>query len=140
MVLNLLMSDKLGFKLLPRFCELDGLGHINNAIFLQWFEQARTPIFEMFNPSLDLAAWNLIIARTEVDYLKPVGLKSEVLILTYLSKIGNSSMIIEHELYQDGKKAAHGKAAMIHFDYANKKSVSIPDDIKQKLLPYLNIY
>ena len=116
------MMKQLKLKIQPRFSELDGLGHINNSVFLQWFEQARTPIFEIFNPSLDLKKWNLIIARTEVDYLKPVSLESIIEIRTYLSKIGNSSMIIEHELYQNDIKAAHGKAVMIQFNYELEKA------------------
>jgi acyl-CoA thioester hydrolase len=120
----------------PRFSELDGLGHINNSVFLQWFEQARTPIFEIFNPELDLKKWNLIIARTEVDYLKPVSLNSTVEVHTYLSKVGNSSMVIEHELYQNGIIAAKGKAVMIQYNYAIEKSQPITEAQRNKLIPF----
>lgn len=106
----------------PRFNETDALGHINNSVFLTWFEHARIPIFRIFTPDLDPKKWELIIARTETDYLKQVLPSSEVLVKTWLSKIGNSSMTVEHELFQFGEKAAHGRAVMIRFDYARQKA------------------
>ena len=56
------------YKVSPRFCETDALGHINNTVFPVWFEEARTPIFEMFIPTLEIKKWNLILARIELDF------------------------------------------------------------------------
>lgn len=131
------MKMKLKLEIEPRFCELDGLGHINNASFLFWFEQARTPLFKYFNKDLELDKWNLIIARNEVDYFAPVELTPFVEIETFFSKIGNSSMQIEHILYQNGVKKAHGKSFMIHYDYKAEKSVKIPSHIREKLESHL---
>ncbi len=131
------MRKELQYEISPRFCELDGLGHINNSIYLQWFEQARTPLFKIFNPSLSLDKWNLIIARTEVDYTLPFKIDGIVHIKTYLSKIGNSSMIIEHELFQKNQKAAHGRAVMIHYNYDLNKSISIPENYRKQLEDFL---
>lgn len=114
----------------PRFNESDALGHINNAVFLTWCEHARVPLFKIFTPDLDTKKWELIIARNEIDYLKEVSPTSNVLIKTFLSKIGNSSMTVEHELFQNDAKVAHCKTAMIHFDFTNKKA--IPIDAKQR--------
>lgn len=50
-------------ELKPRFSELDGLGHINNTTLPIWFEHARTPLFEIFNPDLKLDGWNLILKK-----------------------------------------------------------------------------
>jgi len=121
----------------PRFCELDGLGHINNASFLEWIEQARIPLFRIFNPTLDLKKWNLILARNEIDYLFPVEFGSEVKIETYFSKIGNSSIKMEHELFQNGEIVARASGVIIHYDYDQKKSVPINQQIREQLKNYL---
>ena len=114
----------------PRFNETDALGHISNTVFLSWCEHARVPLFKIFTPDLDTKKWEPIIARNEVDYLKEVSPTSYVLIKTYLSKIGNSSMTVEHELYQNEIKVAHCKTAMIHFDFTSRKA--IPMEARQR--------
>ena len=130
------MSEKIKLTITPRFCELDGLGHINNAVPLEWCETARIPLFKIFTPGLELDQWRLIIVRNEVDYIKQIDYGTDVLVETYLSKLGNSSMNVEHELFQGGDKVAHVKCIMIHFDYKTNKSVTIPDEERKKLGRY----
>lgn len=121
----------------PRFNETDALGHINNTTLPVWFEQARTPIFRYFTPDLDPQNWHLIIAKIDVEFLAELYLQHEVEVRTYFSKIGNSSMTIVHEAWQQGKLCAKGHTVMVHFDHDNKGSKPIPDDIKAQLLPHL---
>ena len=56
------------FRTSPRFCDTDALGHLNNGAFFNLFEEARCGIFKIFNPSLNISKWSLIVARVEVDY------------------------------------------------------------------------
>ncbi|MRI33204.1 thioesterase [Endozoicomonas sp. OPT23] len=121
----------------PRFCETDALGHINNTVVPEWFEHARTPIFKMFTPDLDTNNWKLIIARIEVEYTAQLQYNSDVILKTCLEKVGNSSMYIHHEAWQNDVLAARGKAVLIHYDYENECSSPIPDSIRQKLMEHL---
>jgi len=124
-------------KMKPRFSETDALGHINNTSVPMWFEQGREPLFEFFVPTMKPEDWNLIIARIEVDFLAQLEFRHEVTIKTWLSKMGNSSMQITQEAWQEGKCCARGKAAMIHFDYETNTAAAIPDDIRQVLESHL---
>lgn len=121
----------------PRFKDTDALSHINNASFITWIEEARTPIFKIFNPDLSIEKWNLIIARVEMDFLAQCYYGKTVAIESLIEKIGNSSLTIQHELSQDGVKIGKGKSIMVHFDYHTNKSVPIPDHIKEALKPHL---
>lgn len=122
----------------PRFNDTDGLGHINNAAVVTWFEEARRPIFEFFIPDLDPKKWNLILARVEVDYLKQAHYQSQTQIQTYFEKIGNSSMTIIQKAIQNGEVVAQGKCIMVHFSYETNTSSPIPDDIRSKLEKHLS--
>ena len=121
----------------PRFSDTDGLGHISNTAFPVWFETSRTTLFKIFHPSLDLKTWPLIIARTEIDFLAQTYWGTEVIVKTYLSKLGNSSCTVVHEVWQKEKMVAKGLAIMIYFDYQSNKSVAIPDDIRDQLTIHL---
>ncbi|GLQ32414.1 acyl-CoA thioesterase [Litoribrevibacter albus] len=121
----------------PRFCETDALGHINNTVVPMWFEQGREPIFEFFVPSMKPEDWNLIIARIEVDFLAQLEFRHEVEIKTWLAKIGNSSMQVTQEVWQQGQCCARGSAALIHFDYGTNTATAIPEDIRVQLEAHL---
>lgn len=117
----------------PRFNETDALGHINNTVVPVWFESARVPIFKIFNPEQNLAAWNLIIAKVEVNYLAQMHYQPEVEIRSYISKIGNSSLTILQQVWQSGKCVAWGECVMVKFDYQSNKSSPISEDEKRQL-------
>lgn len=117
----------------PRFGDMDGLGHINNTVLPVWFEQARNPIFRIFTPDLDPGKWKLIMVRTEFDFLDELFYGMDVEIKSYVLKIGNTSFTVGHEAWQDGKLRAKGKAVMVHYDFHLKKSLEIPDYIRQSL-------
>lgn len=117
----------------PRFNDTDALGHINNASYATWFEEARRPVFEFFVPDLDTKKWNLIIARTEIDYLAQGLYQNKTTIKTWVEKIGNSSFVLGQEVFQEDKPIARGKSFMVHFDYKEQKSKPIPDEIRKKL-------
>lgn len=117
----------------PSFSDTDALGHINNARYVTWFEDARRPVFELFIPDLDPKKWNLIIARIEVDFLAQGYYQKETTVKSWVEKIGNSSFVLVQEAVQEGKPICRGKAFMVHFNYATQKSAAIPETIRTKL-------
>ncbi len=121
----------------PRFVETDALGHINNTVLPVWFEDARTPLFRLFTPDLDINNWHLIIAKIEVEFVGELFYGKDVEIRTYLTKLGNSSMMIAHEAWQEGRIGARGSAVMVHFDHDTKQSVTIPEPIRAQLSEHL---
>lgn len=128
-------------KITPRFGDSDGLRHINNIALVEWFEVGRNPIFRMFTPDLDLnyENWKLILVRTEFDYLGQMYYGHDVEIRSYITHIGNTSFIIGHEAWQDEKLKAKGKAVIVHYDFINKNTMTIPDDIRTQLKEHLII-
>ncbi|EMP55752.1 acyl-CoA thioesterase [Marinobacter koreensis] len=117
----------------PRFSDTDALGHISNTSLPVWFEQGRTPIFRIFHPDLEVETWPLILARMEIDLLAQSYWHMPVEIRTGVGKIGNSSVHVVQEAWQNGKQIARGIAVLIHFDYNSEKSVPIPQEIKDQL-------
>jgi acyl-CoA thioester hydrolase len=121
----------------PRFSETDALGHINNTVIPNWFEKAREPLFRFFTPDLDPKNWQLIIARIEVDFKAEIFYMHEVTMKTWLEKLGNSSMIVVQQVWQNGNLCAEGRAVVIHFDWTSKKSKTIPDGIRNQLILHI---
>ncbi|MGB0894136.1 MAG: acyl-CoA thioesterase [Parashewanella sp.] len=118
----------------PRFSETDGLGHISNTVIPIWFEGARDPIFELFNPTMDLNQWNLILAGFTVNFNLPTYYGKPVIIETSISKLGRSSFEVYQRCIQDGVQTAEGRTTMVHYDYENEKSIAISDSIKETIM------
>lgn len=120
----------------PRFAETDALGHLSNTTLPIWFEEAREPIFKLFNPELNLDAWSLILARIEVDFVRQIFYGRDVVIRSFITKVGTSSFTVLQEAWQKGELVSRGTAVMVHFDYKTQKSAAIPEPIKEALLAH----
>ncbi len=119
----------------PRVGETDALGYINNTVIPQWFECARNPLFKLMSPdsNLDLREWNLTLAKMTVDFQMPLQFGYDVEIKTFISRVGNSSMDVYQEAWQHNQLHATGTAVMVHLDFKSRKSLPIPDSVKQKM-------
>ena len=118
----------------PRFCETDGLGHINNTVIAQWFEGAREPVFRWFTPDLSLDKWQLILAKTTVEFHAELHYGHDIQLKTFISRVGSSSFDVYQEAWQQEKKCASGTAVMVHFDFKTKKSKKISKSVVEKML------
>ena len=121
----------------PRFCDTDALGHINNTKVPIWFEGARDPVFQWFTPDLNPNKWQLILAKISVDFHAQMYYGKDMMVKTYISRIGSSSFDVYQELWQDQIKCASGKAIMVHFCFEKQKPSPIPDHIKQQMQQHL---
>ena len=114
--------------------ETDGVGHINNVFFPIWFEGGRREIFRIFSPNLDFVNWKLALVKVTVEYLDQLYLAEEVEIRTGIQKIGNSSFTIKEQIHQTNRLCAKGEAIYVNYNFKEKKSESISNEIRDKLL------
>lgn len=110
----------------PRLSETDGLGHINNGVLPVWFEEARKGLFRIFNPTLSLKAWNLILKKFEIEIVQQIFHEEPVTIHTGIAHIGRTSFIVHQVAEQKGRKVAMGSTVLIHFDYGTNLPAPIP--------------
>ena len=122
-----------------RFSDIDAVGHVNNAVYLTYFEEARLSYWR------DAIHWNLredgvIVGRSEVNYLKPILLQDEIACYVRTTRIGNSSFDIMHILVKitpNGEEiCTTGKTVCISYDYAANKSIPIPAIERQRMIEY----
>ena len=118
---------------MPRVSETDGVGHINNVFVPIWFEAGRREIFRIFSPKLDFVNWKLALVKVTVEYVDQLYLAEDVEIRTGIKKIGNSSFTIKEEIYQTDRLCATGEAVYVNYNFKEKKSESISNEIRDKL-------
>ncbi|WCK54911.1 thioesterase family protein [Aneurinibacillus sp. Ricciae_BoGa-3] len=116
----------------PRVSETDGVGHINNTTIPIWFEAGREEIFRILTPDLSFTNWRAVIVNMNVDYVKEVFYGADVEIRTWISKVGNSSFVVEEELFQQGALCAKGISTYVNFNQALHKAETIPAEVRQQ--------
>jgi acyl-CoA thioester hydrolase len=92
-------------EVVVRFGECDGLGHVNNGTYFTYMEEARMDIFRLFNPTLELSKWNLIVASTRCDFLQQVTYAETLKIFTWISRIGLWSITLSKTHPESGSPA-----------------------------------
>ncbi len=121
----------------PRFSDTDALGHINNTVIPVWFLEAREPVLRLFSPTLDMQTAALAVVRIEVDYLAETRFGSDVEIRTRVARLGNSSLQLAQEVWQDDHLTARGLATLVNFDPQARRATPIPEAARQALSEHM---
>jgi acyl-CoA thioester hydrolase len=116
-----------------RFSDLDGMGHVNNAVFSEYIEEARLAWFGQYAPDEPMPLQDVILARTEIDFRAPVGFGETVAIGVRPSRVGTKSFEFEFELRVSDRLVAEAKSVLVGYDYASGSSVEVPERWRRKL-------
>ena len=129
-----------------RFRDLDALGHVNSAVFLTYFEQARLAFRLALQPgvapgeAVDPARIGFVVARAECDYASPVRLGERLLVGCRAVDFGTSSFAFEYLIVAAGgsvdaevRLVASGRTVQVTWDGATGKKTPVPDDLKKQI-------
>lgn len=119
--------------ILPRFSEVDVLGHVTNTALPVWFEEGRQEIFRHFSREASMRDLTLILRRYEIDFLQQIQPGHEVRIETRIENIGRSSLSIVQQAFQFEALVASGRCVMVHFDYTTSASRAIDAEQRRAL-------
>jgi len=112
-----------------RFRDLDSLGHVNNAVFLTYLEEARIA----YLLPLGAEASSMILARVEIDFRAPLRMGDELEIGVRSSGVGTKSFELAYEVRVGDTVAAEAKTVIVSFDYASGRSVELPESWREAL-------
>jgi acyl-CoA thioester hydrolase len=113
-----------------RFRDLDGMAHVNNAVFLTYLEQAR---LAWFGDSDVQPLRDVILARTEIDFRAPLHMGEVVEIGVRSSHVGTKSFELEYELQAGGRVVAEAKSVLVGYDYERAESTPVPERWRRRL-------
>jgi acyl-CoA thioester hydrolase len=117
-----------------RFRDLDGMGHVNNAVFLTYFEVARAFYWRAALGEEEMARLRTyVVARAEVDYRSPVTLSDELVCHVRVASFGRSSFAMEYLMLdrQSGRVVAEGKTVQATYDYGAGRSRPLDETLKE---------
>ncbi len=115
-----------------RFGDLDAMRHLNNVVFLRYFETARIAFMRELFPKHDPAhpettKSGLIFAECHINYRSPVHFDEELTIRCHVSDIARSSFRVPFEMHAGERLCAEGYGVLVGFDYAAQRATPLPD-------------
>jgi acyl-CoA thioester hydrolase len=125
-----------------RYGDMDTLGHVNNAKYLTYTEQARIAYFHergIWDGSV--SRLGVIVAHISIAYKAPLTMQDGTIDLwTRVSRLGTKSFDIETLVMaqRDGQPllAASATTVMVVFDYTANSSVALPDSWRAIFMDY----
>lgn len=122
-----------------RWSDMDAFGHVNNARVLTLYEEARVAL--MFRAAraqgLTSMAQGVVIARHEVDYLRPVDHSESVRIDLWVEQLRWASFTLGYELFDDGQVASRARSVLVPYDLAAGRARRLSPEEREFLTPYL---
>ena len=116
-------------KTKTRWKDLDAFQHINNAVFLSYFEDARIALFDRWN--LEPKGKSLIVAKVVANYYKQLLHPSDFVIGQKVSRVGNSSFDIQSTMFNEKDEAiSDAVITCVCFDFDSQTTQPVYDLIK----------
>ncbi len=117
-----------------RWGDQDAFNHVNNTMFFRYFESSRIAYFEKIGFTGNLGDYGPILAETKCRFWKPLTYPDTILVGVRTTKIGTSSIIMEH-IIESPKSgvAATGEGVVVSYDYKNNKKVPIPKEVREAI-------
>ena len=131
------MTHLFSHRIEVRFRDCDPLGHVNNAAYLTYLEQARLFYWRSmwgFGSEAAAALPGVIMARAEIDYKRPAKYGQLLDVRIGLAGIGRTSFTYDYEVVDEaGEVVAAARTVQVMYDYAAATPVPIPADIRTKM-------
>ena len=123
-----------------RYGDLDPQGHVNNARYLTYMEQARISYIHALGlwPGGSFLDVGIILADVSVTFHAPILFGQQVRVGVRVSQIGNKSLSMEYCLEDgsSGQQLASGLSVLVAYDYREGRSMPVPEDWRSAILQF----
>jgi acyl-CoA thioester hydrolase len=129
-----------GYRLVRKqeieFRDIDGLGHVNNAVYLNFLESAKVLYFREVVEATDLGQLG-IVADVQIAFRSPSFFGETLDVGVRVSHVGTKSLQFEFELRgPDGRLVAEASSVHVTFDYETRTAIPVPEAWRSRIEAY----
>lgn len=108
--------------------DTDALGHVNNAVYVNWFEEVRTRYVCDRRGIKDMTQVDFILASTTIHFRSPVYMLETIDMRCAPVRIGTTSWELAYEgrSRDGGRLVVEGSSTQVHYDYEARAKAPIP--------------
>lgn len=116
------------------FRDLDVMNHINNAVYVTWFETVRTRYVGELMEIDEPRALPIILAELKCRYVAPGVWGEDVTIGCGVSRLGTKSFDLAYAVSTvSGKSLVIGHTVQVFYDYERQASAVLPASFRQRV-------
>lgn len=120
-----------------RFRDCDAMGHVNNAVYLTYLEQARFAYWKAADIGRLAGDVSYIIARVEIDYRAPATTGEALDVAIAVTRLGRASFTMVYEIRNpEGRLVATATSVQATYDYSVGRTVPLSDAIKRRIAEF----
>jgi len=119
-----------------RWGDMDMMGHVNNAVYFRYIEQARVDWLDRLGCAPNPQGEGPVIINARCTFLKQLEYPGEIDVLTFVGEFGRTSFETWHEIRRVDSPdvlAAEGGAKVVWVNFPAQKSTPVSDALKQRL-------
>lgn len=133
------MDAKVRAEVRVRFADVDAMGHVNNAHYFTYFEQARVEYFKLFHElnfvtMRDPPENSVILASIRCDFRSPAYLDEVLFVKIRARTLKRSSFVFEYEIEEStsGRVVAVGESVQVYFNYRDNKPLPLTPELRKR--------
>lgn len=117
--------------------DMDAMGHVNNTVYLRYFETARIAYFERVGLMAHMEQTGIgpILGSESCQFRLPVTYPDTVSVGTRIPKIGADRFTMEFFVvsHKHRKVAAQGDGVVVSFNYRENRKAPLPDLWRERI-------
>lgn len=118
--------------------EMDAAGHVNNLIYLKWFESARVEYFTRLGQDVadnTSGEPGFILAKQSCKYLLPMTYPDTAVLAIRITEVNEDRFTMHCKIWSQrhNRLAAIANGVVVTYDYREGKKVLVPKSMKKQI-------
>jgi acyl-CoA thioester hydrolase len=116
-----------------RYGDLDPQGHVNNSVYVTYFETGRVAVFRDPTSRFHVPGANIVMARLEIDFRHELRWPNAIEIGSGIEAFGRTSYTFAQGIFCGEICAATCRATVVLIDNDTRQPRPLPDDMRASL-------
>jgi acyl-CoA thioester hydrolase len=130
---------KFSIELPVQFRDIDVMGHVNHATYLQYMETARVELARSLGQVKKGFRSRFILASARCEFKKPITDERRITVTVWVSRIGDRSWDLDYSIHGPRRvEYAVGRTTQVAYNYKTRSAVQISGKLKRKLAKYID--
>ncbi len=121
-----------------RFNDVDKFGHVNNTVYFQFYDTAKTDYIASVCKGIDWERLAIVVVKIDAEFVAQIKANDHIAGRTRVVKIGNKSFHMEQDVIDVDTQEVKSRcfSIMVLYDLEHQQTIPIPDEWRQAISIY----
>lgn len=121
-----------------RFNDVDKFGHVNNTVYFQFYDTAKTDYIATVCKGVDWERLAIVVVKIEAEFVAQIKGDDHIAGRTRIVKIGNKSFHLEQDVIDTNTQEVKNRclSVMVLYDLERQQTIPLPDEWRRAIIDY----